>query len=303
MRFTHTGSVFGAAACIGILSVATVAGAEQPRAYAAIDVPGATLTNAQGINSRGDIVGFYVSSARTHGFLLSEGTLTAIDYPGAAYTDARGINARGEIVGAYRLPGEPAVNFHGYLRSRDGEFVPVNFPGHTNTIPQRITSSGLILGCRHDNDLMATMRGMMINGREQTEVADIEAFASMNNGSTPDGSLIIGLFTDMDSGTGHGYLLYGQTFWPFDVPGSTFTAGWDVNARGQAVGVFRDAANAFHGFLWDELRFTSIDYPAAAATRAFGISARGAIVGAYIDSANRTHGFVATSTRGDDDDR
>ena len=125
--------------------------------YASIDVPGATFTSAQGINARGDIVGFYVQAGVTHGYVLSEGTITTIDYPGALYTDARGINAQGDVVGAYRMAGEPAVNFHGYLRNRHGEFSPVDFPGHTNTIPQRITSTGLILGCRHDNDLMTTM--------------------------------------------------------------------------------------------------------------------------------------------------
>src|SRR5206468_6450296 len=90
---------------------------------------------------------------------------------------------------------------------------------------------------------------------------------------------------------------YGNTFIPFDVPGSTFTAGWDVNSRGAVVGVFRDPANKFHGFLWEDLGFASIDVPSAAATRAFGINSRGDIVGAYADSANVTHGFVAV--RGD----
>src|SRR5262245_20883531 len=123
--------------------------------YASIDVPGATLTSAQGINPRGDIVGFYINAAGTHGFVRRDGVFTTINYPGAAYTDARGINPKGEIVGAYRLPGEPAVNFHGYLRGKDGEFTPVDFPGHINIIPQRLTSGGLILGCRHDTDLMA----------------------------------------------------------------------------------------------------------------------------------------------------
>lgn len=266
--------------------------------YQAIDISGAALTNAQGINARGDIVGFYIRNAVTHGFLI-DGTVTTIDYPGAAYTDARGINASGDVVGAYRLPGEPPINFHGYLRTRGGEFRTIDVPGHINAIPQRITSSGLIVGCRHDADLMSTMRGVAMDARDQAGFEEVDAFASMTNGATADGQLLVGLYTDMDKNRGRGYVVSGGTFIPFDVPASTFTAAWDVNARGDVVGVFRDAGGV-HGFLWADLRFRAINYPAAAATRTFGINARGDMVGAYTDAAGRIHGFVASRSSEDD---
>jgi uncharacterized membrane protein len=289
-----------ATACVLVLTAAAK-GDERRPVYQSIDVPGATFTTAQGINSHREIVGWYVDAAGTHGYLLAEGAVTKIDYPGAIYTDARGINGRGEIVGAYRMLGEPAVNFHGYLRTRFGEFIPIDFPGHTNTIAQRITNTGVVLGCRHDADLMSTMRGVTINARDTSQSSEIGVFASMNNGATPDGSVVVGLYTDMDTGKGRAYLLYGNTVIPFDVPGSTFTAGWDVNPSGDVVGVYRDASNRFHGFLWADLRFTSIDYPTATATRAFGINARGDVVGAYLDAANRSHGFAVVNRDRDDD--
>jgi uncharacterized membrane protein len=261
-------------------------------------LPDATATSVQGINARGDIVGSYTRGGVTHGFLLSDGVLTTIDYPGASSTDARGINARGDIVGAYRIAGEPPVNIHGYLREKHGQLVPLDFPEHTSTIPQRITSSGLILGCRHDTNTMSTMRGIMMNSRDATEHAEIDAFASMNNGATPDGQLIVGLYTDMDTNRGRGYLLYGETFIPFDVPGSTFTAAWDVNARGQVVGVYRDSVSgSFYGFVWGALQFERVSVPGATATRAFGINSHGTVVGTYIDAANKAHGFIATKAR------
>ena len=101
-----------------------------------------------------------------------------------------------------------------------------------------------------------------MNGQDLAEFAEIGAFASMNNGATPDGELVVGLYTDMDTMTGRAYLLSGGTFIPFDVPGSTFTAAWDVNPSGDVVGVYRDAAG-FHGFLWAKLRFRAVDYPGA----------------------------------------
>ena len=278
---------------VGARTLVAQGGENKAFEYHSFDVPDAVSTSPQGINARGDIVGVYVRSGVSHGFLWREGTVTTIDYPGAAYTDARGINAQGDIVGAYRMPGEPGVNLHGYLLSRHGEFSRLDFPGHTNTIPQRITATGVVLGCRHDNDLMMTMRGITMDAKGVNEAGEIEAFASMNNGATPDGRLIVGLYIDEDLNRGRGYLLYnGTTFIPFDVPGSASTAAWDVNANGAVVGVYT-AQSVAHGFVWSGPSFESIDFPGARATRAFGINSQGTVVGNHTDAANRIHGFIA----------
>ena len=155
--------------------------------FTTIDVPGAMATSASGINPRGDIVGSYRDgSGRSHGYVLRKGEFTTIDFPDAAGTvvagtDARGIGPNGEIVGAYLVAGEPAVNVHGYLLTKQGEFVAVNYPGHTNTIAQRILPDGTILGCRHDDNTMGSMKGITISRQGSAEIGQ---FASMNNGAT-----------------------------------------------------------------------------------------------------------------------
>ena len=69
--------------------------------FTTIDVPSATGTIGSGINTRGEIVGYYFDTAgAVHGFLLSKGVLTAIDFPGATDTFAFKINSPGQIVGA-----------------------------------------------------------------------------------------------------------------------------------------------------------------------------------------------------------
>ena len=275
------------------LAVALNAAADEPSLhFTTIDFPGSVATTAFGVNEGGEIVGSYRdASSRTHGFVKTGDLFRAINYPGAIFTDARGISPEGEVVGSYRLPGEPAVNFHGYLLTRGGEFRPIDFPGHINTIAQRISPDGTILGCYHDTDTMSTMHGIVVRGDERTE---FDMPATMHNGATPSGKTIVGQYTDMDTGRGRAYLLDRGEFIPFDVPGSTFTAGWDINPARRAVGVYQDAGGRFHGFVvdrhWD---FTTIDYPGAAATRAFGINPRGFVVGSYVDAANRTHGFLA----------
>jgi uncharacterized membrane protein len=115
---------------------------------------------------------------------------------------------------------------------------------------------------------------------------------SMNNGATPNGKLLVGLFTDMDNRQ-KGYFIDRGRFLPFEVPGAVQTAGWDINPAGMAVGVYRDAAGKFHGFLYDGTTFHSVDVPGATATRVFGINASGDMVGAYVDASSRTHGFLA----------
>jgi hypothetical protein len=88
-----------------------------------------------------------------------------------------------------------------------------------------------------------------------------------------------------------GYTIENGVFTPFMVPGSNFTAAWDINSDGVIVGVFR-AGTTFRGFARSGESYTTIHYPGSAITRAFGITDRGDIVGHYV-LAGVTHAFVA----------
>ena len=283
------------AACLFAASSSAVA--DPPTiVYSEVSIPGAVFANAQGINARGDIVGFYRDAeSRTHGFVWSRGEVTTIDYPGAAVTAARGIGPDGQIIGSYRMPGEPALNAHGFRLVADGTMTPLDHPDHINTIPQRILPNGAVLGCRHDTDTMDSMRGIVMLP-DGTNI-ETDAFASMHNGATPDGRLVAGLFTNMMTGRSEGYVIAGGQFTPFVVPDSISTSAWDVSPRGEIVGVYRDASNRVHGFLRDGDAFLTIDVPDATATQAFGINAGGDIVGAFVDAKGQTRAFVARRTR------
>src|SRR5262249_8648735 len=74
--------------------------------YTTLDVPGASLTVAEGINNAGVIVGAYFDAkGNEHGFVLSQGVYTTIDVPKstatATATQINSINAQGQIVGFY----------------------------------------------------------------------------------------------------------------------------------------------------------------------------------------------------------
>jgi hypothetical protein len=275
--------------------------------YTSVDYPNAIRTRTFGISPGGVIVGDYRDSSNVpHGFLLSRGRYVTVDVPGsfigltgALPTNLRGINPAGDIVGIYVAPpgssagctiagAPPCVK--GFLLHQ-GTFSTVLVAGHEGSIPSRITPKGDIYGCYHDVDLMGTMYGFArtASGDSSTNVP-----ASMNNGATPDGSTIVGLYSDltmMPSPT-HGYVIQNGSFQSFDVPGSKFTAAWDINPRGSIVGEFQDLTGVFHGFLRTDDGYAYIDFPAAIGTHALGINRRGAIVGTYTDTNNVTHGFL-----------
>jgi len=130
MRITR-GSL-ATVACL-VLAMSTLQGDRRSFAYSEVIVPGATMTNAAGINAGGHIVGTYKDAKNiSHGYLLAGDQLTTIDYPNAAATEARGIGPGGAIVGIYWMPSEVGVPaaMHGYLWTPDGVFTDVNSPDH-----------------------------------------------------------------------------------------------------------------------------------------------------------------------------
>jgi hypothetical protein len=262
--------------------------------FTTIEVPNARRRAvASGINDRGDIVGYFDDTTNTtRGFLLRRDTVTTINFPSAAFTEARGIGSSGEVVGIYRMPGEPTLNFHGFLLTPDGRFLRIDYPGHINTIAQRILPDGTILGCRHDNDLRGSMFGVVIGKRGTSET---DAFASMHNGATPDLRRIAGLYNYISGESVDGYVIDDGVFKPLVVPASNLTAAWDVNPAGEVVGVYRDAGG-FHGFALIAGGYVPIDVPGATATRAFGTNSAGVVVGSFA-AGGVTYAFRAEPTR------
>jgi len=121
-----------------------------------IDVPGANVTSATGINDNGDIVGFYQDSGGLHGFILSGGVFTPIDVPFQSVRDtsAQGINNRGQIVGIYT----DDSGVHGYVLT-DGVFEVIDVPGALQTLVLGINDRGQIVGSYSpgDHGFIATM--------------------------------------------------------------------------------------------------------------------------------------------------
>src|SRR5271169_514439 len=103
--------------------------------FVTFDPPGSVATIPIGINSSGEIVGFYADTNGTHGFLRApDGTFATFDAPGAfaSYgTYGEGINSEGAITGTFY---DAATVSHGFLRARDGKLSTFDAPG-AGTVP------------------------------------------------------------------------------------------------------------------------------------------------------------------------
>src|SRR5437588_2131744 len=168
--------------------------------YAAIDVPGATGTEAQGMIPAGQIVGAVVDTGGvSHGFLRDAGgTYSAIDVPGATGTAAFGINSTGQIVGAFVSTAGP---YHGFLRDAGGTFTTIDRTGPTSTEAFGINDTGQIVGASGDNtgEVVGFLRDA---GGTFTIISGSPSQANGINGA----SQIVGDGQAPNTGTLHGYL-------------------------------------------------------------------------------------------------
>ena len=111
--------------------------------FSRLDVPGATSTEAHGMNNAGHIVGTFVdSNGGRHGFLWVEGTFMVLDAPGATSTEADGINDADQIVGTFE---DASGVWHGFLWV-EGAFAVLDFPGTLRTAAHGINNLGQIVG-------------------------------------------------------------------------------------------------------------------------------------------------------------
>jgi uncharacterized membrane protein len=270
------------ASCIGHLEI-------QPTL---IEFSNATVTVADGINDRGQIVGVFIDQSNiVHGFIYDRGQYTQLDHPGAIETDLNGINNSGQIAGYYLdVAGLP----HGFVYFH-GTFSPVDFPGATDSAPLGINSRGDIVGA-YDLTSAITHGFAFQNGQfitvdspfgPQTEVSSINDFGH-----------VAGIAFDDPSGPIHGFILGRSGFTNFDLPGALITVPNAINDQGEHGGVFFEP-DIFIGTL-DGFGYVTINGNTYALNYyLLGMNNQNQIVGnAFNFITNRRIGFVATIPSG-----
>jgi probable HAF family extracellular repeat protein len=262
--------------------------------YTQIDFPGASMTEATGINTAGEITGLYEDSTGGHGFLLSGGVYTTIDYPGAQDSYLYGINDNGQIVGL----AEPV----GFLYDINAQtFTAISYPGAAFTFPVAINNTGTIAGFfqqQKGNHFLTA--GFELTGSTYTEVGPLNASATYPWGISASGELV-----------GYAYIARTLTYVDFSfaqskfrqmtIPNATFPLVYGTNPEGSAVVGSYEPIAGITGFIFRDNTLLPLSFPASITTEAYGINDARQVVGYFIDQNDATHGFLWTPPAGDRD--
>jgi probable HAF family extracellular repeat protein len=259
--------------------------------FTKIDVPQATLTEANG-NSTEEIVGdFNQGNKKKHGFVLNNGVFTTIDVPGAAATSINGVNELGQLAGTY-FDGM----FHAFFES-NGSFTTLDPPGSIQTAGGFINLQGQVVGTYKDAN--KRRHGFIWSNGTFTTFSvpgDGPGFGTRAFGINDFGEVV------GDYGTGqvpfHGFLRSSTgDFTTFDVPGVVQTTGEGINNAGTIVGFYIvEVQGPPHGFVLKNGVFMTVDVPDKKGntqpTQIFSINANEEIVGTYFASDGMQHGFL-----------
>jgi hypothetical protein len=168
-----------------------------------------------------------------------------------------------------------------------------DYPGAGNlTLPQKINERGDIVGEFIDSS--GVTRGFIrfSNGSFSDPIVDpndtvgFTEGRGINNPRTVVGDYVI------SDGTVHSFLLSGDTFTEYDVPGAVQTNLLSINEPGDLTGAFDpDGSGVFQAFIDRGGTITSYSVPGAAGTLAYEINNNKKLtVGYYIDASGVLHG-------------
>ncbi|HTP29815.1 MAG TPA: hypothetical protein VMK12_29675 [Anaeromyxobacteraceae bacterium] len=281
--------------------------------FKTIDVPGPLAVNGtfvDGITDLGEIVGNTIDGAPgpagpyEHGFLMArDGKITTLDAPfpeANCGTYTAGINFQGDITGGYFV-GDADCNSttYGYVRSKDGTWTKLDFPGATNTFMGGINSLGETTGTYCTDADCNYFHGFLFRpgfgcGPGTYLSFDYPASFGTEGYGINDAGDIVGDYYDA-SGNGHGFLLHEGTFTTIEPVslGAVGSVARGINLFGEIVGVW----NGSHGFIFTHGTYTPLDMPGATGTHTRALNDEGVIVGYYDDSAGLAHGFEAKPSR------
>jgi uncharacterized membrane protein len=283
-----------------------------PRATASIGGPHLDMMSALADGAAGRA---RKAPATTSGnFLLRKGVFTPLDdLRGAARTTYTGTNNRGGFVGIYT---DDSGTLHGFRRDRKGRFTTIDPPGSLATFATGINDHGEVVGYyglaggksqSFLRDRSGDITAVEIPGAVTTAPFDIN-----NRGQ------VVGLYGDTEPDASgsvppnsiHGFVWTRDSVKKIDVPGAIGTAAFDINDRGEVVGIYADPKEGdpkgtTHGFRLRKGAFTTIDPPGAIdvdgtpgfqATAPLGINNRGQVVGQYAD-AHGLHAYLLDKGR------
>jgi hypothetical protein len=221
-----------------------------------------------------EVVGYYSLGVISPGnsYRWNGTTYTPLAVPGALATYASGINGAGHVVGSY----SDALGTHGFLMVGTA-ITTIDAPGAASTFATGINTSDQIVG--HYYDWGFTPHGFVYSGGVFTPVD----FPGVTLGTFPTGinslGQTVGYYYSL-TGLYQGWVRTGTSMVQVSITGALEAKVNGINASGEVVGEFRDAAG-WHGFRLASGLLTVVNVPGAGYTAVNGINDRGEISGEY----------------------
>lgn len=257
------------------------------------DIEGNQTTGANGIDRKGEVVGFYYSDqdGYAHSFVRKPGGhVQRIHIHRATDVFAFGINDSGEVAGRYT---DTAGASHAFLRDGSGNITSFDVPGANGTSATGIDNSGAVGGGYGD----ANRAGHGYIRYPDGSIATFDPPGSSN-------TFVRGLNNE---GAVSGYFIGTGGYQGFirnaDGTIATFFAPEDgyrivdtvIDDKGMAAGQYNYSGVPYHSFLRKPNgSISNIDVPGAANTYAQAIDRGGVVAGAFDDEDGNGHGFIRT---------
>jgi len=286
--------------CASLASLSGQRASAQTYTFQSLKYPGAVQTYAQGINSNGVVVGYYLdTSGSAHGFYYLDGAYAAIDYPDSSDTWAYGIDSSDVIVGAAHIVNGTVPVTVAFVKELRGSFTEFSAAGKLLTVGKALNNSGTIIGYLQKGEQSSAVYSGFerLSGGVTTAIAvtgQADSWAmDINDSSAIAGYASTGIaYTDPVVG----FVLANSQTTTYSYPGAVQTYFTAINNTNEIVGYYANSDGSKNGFTFAGNVFSAFSNPAGIATFPQGINASGVVVGYFSLSDSSTAGFIATPT-------
>ena len=169
-----------------------------------------------------------------------------------------------------------------------------DYPGTGNsTLPQKMNERGDIVGEFIDSNGVTRGFVRFSDGSFSAPIVDPNDTVGFTEGRGINNPRTVAGDYAASDGTLHSFLLSGNTFTEYDVPGAVQTNLLGINEPGDVTGGFDpDGSGVFQAFIGRGGTITSFSVPAAISTFAYEINNnKKLVVGYFIDAAGILHGY------------
>ena len=278
-----------------------------------IEVPGATETFADFVNSSGGMVGSYIDAdGLYHPYIRTpNGRFVSLDLPEAPsleYFFVHGINDAQIVVARTKRVDSPPGTLVGTFRQGLKRFA---VPGSVSTEGYNINQDGSIVGnyeaadgrkhgfiARPIMDTAAPVEDQPVvtpaDLNYTFETIDVPGVQFLAVTASSDFEDYAGYTKSADGEKEVAFTLIDGVFATYDFPGSQNTHFYALGNNGNAAGHYQDSDGFYHGVILENGELRQYDFPNAIQTEIYGISdATGALTGNFIDVSGVRRGFSA----------